>query len=109
MTTILQLAQLLIDFASDEKMQTLKKLSYQEYRLMIDSSDTFKEFSLDYPALFNMIIDDPLNFDINRLKFMLNMKSKIDNNEVSNEDATKEIGEKYYDEFVKNKVEDLSE
>jgi len=106
---IYEMAQLLIHFTSDDKMQNLKSLSYQEYRLMIDNCDTFKEFSLDYPALFNMIIDDPKNFDLNRLKYMLGMKQKIDNNELSNEDATKEVGQKYYDEFVKNTVEDLNE
>ena len=37
------------------------------------------------------------------------MKDKIDNNQISNEDATKEVGQKYYDEFVKNTVEDLNE
>lgn len=106
---IYELAELLIHFASDDKMQNLKQLSYQEYRLMIDNCDTFKDFSLDYPALFNMIIDDPKNFDLNRLKHMLGMKEKIDNNELSNDEATKEIGQKYYDEFVKNKVEELNE
>ena len=50
-----------------------------------------------------MIIDDPLNFDMKRLEYMLMMKSKIDN-EMSNEATCKEVGEHYYNEFVKTRL-----
>ena len=105
MSSILELSQELLAFVKNEHLQEIKNISYQEYRLVIDKEDRFKEFSLDYPSLFNMIIDDPLNFDMKRLEYMLMMKSKIDNNEMSNEAATKEVGEHYYNEFVKNKIE----
>ena len=56
-------------------MQNLKNLSYQEYRLMIDNCIHSKEFSLEYPALFNMIIDDP-KILFKSFKILLGMKIK---------------------------------
>ena len=32
---------------------------------------------------------------------MLNLKNKVDNKEVTHKDASEELGEKYYSEFVK--------
>lgn len=104
---IINSVNLLIEFTKNKKIQFIKKSSYQEYRQIIDKQQIFETFSIEYPQLFNMIIDDPFNFDMKRLEYMLNMKKKIENNDISNDDATKEVGQKYYDEFVKNTVDEL--
>ena len=73
---ILDLTKKLLKFLKNEHLMKLKELSYQEYRLILDKEDDFKEFSLNYPSLFNTIIDDPQNFDMNRLVYMLNILQK---------------------------------
>ena len=102
---IIAITKKLLKFVINEHLLKLKELSYQEYRLIIDKEEDFKEFSLNYPSLFNNIIDDPKNFDFDRLSFLLDMKEKIDNNTMSNEEATKVVGDHYYNEFVKDKIE----
>lgn len=66
-----------------------------------------KDFSIDYPGLFNMIAEDPKNFDRNRLLSMLNMKDNIDTNKITHEAASSQIGQQYYNEYVKPLVDDL--
>ncbi len=60
----------------------------------------FGEFHYNCPALFFMIIENPSGFPIYRLNEMLEMKRKIEQNQLSNEDADKTIGKKYFDEFA---------
>lgn len=102
---IFEMTKLLINYTKTDEMKEIKNRSYQDYRLKIDSKPEFKEFSLNYPGLFNKIIDDSENFELNRLKEMLIKKTKISKNKISYEDATKQIGEKYYNEFVKSQIE----
>lgn len=60
----------------------------------------YGEFHYNCPALFFKIIENPSGFPIYRLNEMLEMKRKMESQEVSNEDADKNIGQKYYDEFA---------
>ncbi len=60
----------------------------------------YGEFHYNCPSLFFMIIENPSAFPMYRLNEMLEMKRKIENNAISNEDADKNIGEKYYNEFA---------
>ena len=69
---------------------------------VINHYNTFYE---NYPALVNMIIDDPYNFDFKRLVEMLSIREKIVQKEVSYDDASLYVGEKYYEEFVKPKLD----
>ena len=79
--------------------ETNKILYQQKLREQFDQLDRF------YPSLFRMIIDDPINFDLSKLKSMLSMKTKIKNNEVTYDDANKKIGLQYYNEYVKKHVD----
>ena len=45
-----------------------------------------------------------INFDFKRLVNMLSIREKVVNKEVSYDDASLYVGEKYYNEFVKPKI-----
>lgn len=60
----------------------------------------FGEFHYNRPTLFFKIIENPSGFPIYRLNEMLEMKKKMESNELSTEDADKIVGQKYYDEFA---------
>jgi hypothetical protein len=67
----------------------------------------FTDFHGKYPTLFFSIIEKPTTFPLYRLDEMLNLKAKIDNKEVGEEQASVALGQKYYDEFVKDTVSTL--
>ena len=69
----------------------------------------FENFYEDYPALVNLIIDDPNNFDFKRLLEMLKVRDKVRSNDISYDDASLYMGERYYDEYVKPKLSGKSE
>ena len=71
----------------------------------INVINNYTSFYENYPALVNMIIDDPYNFDFKRLVEMLSIREKIVQKEVSYDDASLYVGEKYYEEFVKPKLD----
>ena len=60
-----------------------------------------------YPTLFFTIIENPSTFPISRLNEMLNLKKQIESNNITNEKASIDLGQKYYDEFVKEKIKNL--
>lgn len=67
----------------------------------------FTNFHQRYPTLFFSIIENPSSFPIYRLDEMLNLKEKIDNNKLNEERASIHLGQKYYNEFVKDTVSNL--
>jgi hypothetical protein len=60
----------------------------------------YGEFHYNCPTLFFMIIENPSGFPMYRLKEMLEMKRKIEKSEINNDDADRQMGQKYYDEFA---------
>ena len=67
----------------------------------------FPNFHMNYPTLFFSIIENPSTFPVYRLEEMLSLKSKIENNEMDDKRASVHMGQKYYDEFVKDTVSKL--
>lgn len=95
----------IIKTASTTEMQNLNKFKNVEYRKIL--TDKYPDFSMDYPALFNKLIDDPTNFEINRLMQMLAQRKKVQNNNMSYEEASSQIGQQYYDEFAKPLIDKI--
>lgn len=58
----------------------------------------YKNFATKYPMLFQMCCKD--DFDYDRLCYMLNMIKNVSDNKLSYEDASKQVGQKMYDEYV---------
>jgi hypothetical protein len=67
----------------------------------------FTDFHQKYPTLFFSIIENPTTFPIYRLNEMLTLKRKIEENKVDEEKASVQLGQKYYNEFVKDTVTEL--
>jgi hypothetical protein len=67
----------------------------------------FTSFHQNYPTLFFSIIEKPSSFPLYRLDEMLNLKEKIDNNDIDEKKVSVHLGQKYYNEFVKDTVTEL--
>ena len=67
----------------------------------------FTDFHQKYPTLFFSIIENPSTFSLYRLDEMLSLKRKIEDNEITDDKASIELGQKYYNEFVKETVIEL--
>jgi hypothetical protein len=59
----------------------------------------FLKFAERYPMLFELSIRNE-NFDWNSLNYMLNMRNKIINNEMSSENATKIVGQEWFNKHI---------
>jgi hypothetical protein len=64
----------------------------------------FTEFHVNSPTLFFSIVENPSTFPMYRLNEMLNVKKLIESNRITEEKASIALGQKYYNEFVKNTV-----
>jgi hypothetical protein len=60
----------------------------------------YGEFHYNCPTLFFMIIENPSGFPMYRLNDMLSMKRKVESKEINTDDADKEMGQKYFNEFA---------
>jgi hypothetical protein len=103
--SLIKIIDSIITFTTSEEMFNLSKYNNTMYRKRV--IDKYAEFSKSYPGLFNTIIDNPKKFDMNRLKQMLSMRKKINNNSITFEEASTKIGQQYYDEFAKPLVDNL--
>ena len=90
----------------------LKKDNTKERRENIDEYKQvcmrkFTDFHQKYPTLFFSIIENPSSFPLYRLEEMLQLKKKIEDNEINEQKASVHLGQKYYNEFVKETVTEL--
>ena len=95
----------LITFCVKRDNLMLKRDNIDNYkRLMMDK---FYYIHQKYPTLFFTVIENPTTFPISRLEEMLILKKNIETNNTTNEEASIHLGQKYYDEFVKDKIKNL--
>jgi len=69
----------------------------------VEVINEFMDFYQNYPSLVTLIIDDPYNFDMKRVVEMLKVREKIKKKEISYDDASLYMGQRYYEEFVEGK------
>ena len=95
----------LIKFCMIKENRDLKKQNIDAYKqkCMVE----FMDIHGKYPTLFFQIIENPTTFPKYRLNEMLSLKKKIESEETTNERASVQLGQKYYDEFVKDTVAKL--
>lgn len=96
--------QKIIEYALRPRMQQLMTTKPAEYNRELQT--TFQEFLDKCPALFFSIMDNPKTFDLRRLREMLDKRKQIIEKKITQEEADKEMGQKYYDEFVKPHVDE---
>ena len=77
--------------------EEIKKLSDMEKFEKLRGEFSF--FSERYPMLFEMAIRDD-NFPWDNLSYMLNMRNKIINNEMTSEGATKVVGQEWFNKHI---------
>lgn len=88
--------------ARSREYTILRNTSKKDYELKIKTE--FKDFYEIYPNLFDMCIQNPTSFNMDKFKEMLNYKNKVDTGKINYNNASKEIGQKYFDEYVKPKI-----
>lgn len=98
--------RLLNEIKKSEYKKLLQRGKSNEVVPQITADDTeFMEYHTRYPALFLMIVEKGETFDIKQLLHMLNLKNKIDTNEVSQHNADLQIGTEMVDKYVKPMIE----
>ena len=91
---------------------TVKEID-QDVRTSTDSPDEtkrkvqekYREFSLNYPAIFIMAADG--NLDMKRFQSMVNMAQQVKDDKISQHDASVKVGEQLVNDYVKPKLKDL--
>ena len=87
---------LIIDkFCKLDKFKKLKNENPKKYENQM--KDIFNSFAVKYPDIFKLLIN---NCDINILLMMLEMKKKIDNNEIDQKKAEVFMGEQLAEKFI---------
>lgn len=95
----------LITFCVKRDNLILKRDNIDNYkRLMMDK---FYYIHQKYPTLFFTVIENPTTFPISRLEEMLSLKKNIETNVTTNDEASVHLGQKYFDEFVKDRIKNL--
>jgi len=95
----------IIAFCIKKENSIMRRDNIDEYKQVC--MRVFTEFHQKYPTLFFNIIENPTTFPLYRLDEMLSLKRKIENNELDEMKASVHLGNKYYNEFVKDTVTKL--
>ncbi len=95
----------IIAFCLKKENTVMRRENIDEYKQMC--MRLFTNFHQNYPTLFFSIIENPSSFPLYRLDEMLSLKRKIENNELNEQRASVHLGQKYYNEFVKDTVSEL--
>jgi hypothetical protein len=66
----------------------------------ISEDAKFKFFTERYPMLFDMVTKE-VGFDFDSLEYFLSMRGEIINNNITSEEASKEVGQAWFDKFYK--------
>ena len=104
MSTIIKEVELVRKYIKRPEVKKIYNQDKNKYEEHLKSK--FKNFSDGKPFLFDMTID-PNKFDYNKLKELCSMIDNVNTGKISQENASKVIGQRYYDKYVKNKVEDV--
>jgi hypothetical protein len=84
---------------------TEKKNSFSSHIELLNNMKSSIEgilfFEERYPMLYAMVTKEE-GFDYASLEYFLNMRNKIIKNELSVEEASKEVGQVWFDKYYKN-------
>lgn len=78
--------------------EDIKKLAEMEKYQKLQSE--FEFFSDRYPMLFDIATRDDEPFDWEALNYFLTMRSRVINNQITNEQASIKVGKEWFDKFV---------
>ena len=95
----------ILEFCLLKENRTLRRENMDAYKQKCMREFTFMHQK--YPTLFFSLIENPTTFPIYRLEEMLSLKKRIEDEELTTENASVRVGQQYYDEFVKDTVQEL--
>jgi len=94
----------MLDYLRKESVQELKRTDHPAFFEKMNNK--FSHLKEKLPSLFNMLIEgNPDEFEMRRLEDMLYMKDRVNNNQISAERASVQIGQQYFNEYVKPHVD----
>jgi hypothetical protein len=79
--------------------ENMKNTNPEEFQTKLH--EKFGSFRERYPTLFQILVDNTRGFEESRLIEMLRMRERVSQKNVSYENASIQIGQRYFDEFVK--------
>ena len=96
---------------NEELIQTIKDILKRKNEITYnDDNDKFEKlktefssFSERYLMLFEMVIRDG-DFDWSSFNYMINMRNKIINDNMTSEEASEKVGQDWYDKHVKKNI-----
>ena len=105
--TIKNRVEELLQYCLKKENTKKRTVAIDEYKQ--DCMKMFPQFHERYPTLFFTIIENPSTFPMYRLNELLNVKTLVDDKKVTEQNASIALGQKYYNEFVKDTVKKLDE
>jgi len=104
-TEIKEQVEEILKFCFLSENTKLRRTNMDEYKQICMRK--FTNFHQNYPTLFFLIIENPTTFPKYRLDEYINIKKNIEENNLDYDKASVYIGNKYYNEFVKETVSEL--
>jgi phage tail tube protein FII len=94
-----------ISLLNEIQIKENKKLNNEKLKEKMKNNKDFSKLHEKYPSLFDMIIEHKEKFEVTKLIHMLGLHKKVDSGSITQHDASVKIGQKYYDEYVKPKID----
>jgi len=88
----------IIAYATTPDMVELRKKNAGLFRGTV--IEKFIPFMEKYPGIFNKLLDDPENFEMDRFESMLKKMHRIENGQTDYETENLRVGKSYYQEFL---------
>lgn len=79
-----------------EEVQRLKRTNKDEFRKRMETR--YEQLHKRSPTLFDLVLQD--DCDMEKLKWMLAMQAQIKSGKIDNDNASKIVGQKLFDEYV---------
>ena len=98
-----EVKQIIIEKKKFDNKKSYLNLNFDQFKNKLKKK--FNNLSTNFPTIFEKTINGTM--DMSRLKFMLNMINKVNNNEITEHNASVQIGEKLVNEYVKPMIDKL--
>jgi len=88
---------------NNKYIETKNSIGFSKNEFTNQMKKEFNELFESMESVFNISLSD--SYDYNRLEYMFKMSNKVRNNEVSEHDASVEVGQVLVDKIVKPQIE----
>lgn len=94
-----------ISLLNEIQLKENKKLNNEKIKEKMKKNKDFHKLHEKFPSLFDMIVEQKEKFEVTKLIHMLGLHKQVDGGSITQHDASVKIGQKYYDEYVKPKID----